>query len=125
MKNSILLIFVLFILFSCYSVERNCPPFHTGTFEFTSIINGAIETSTFIRNDSIEIEYYKGKADTATIRWVNACECVLTKLNPATNQEKKPVQIRILKTEKKSYTFEYSLVGDSKNKQRGTITKIN
>ncbi len=84
-----------------------------------------MQTARFERNDSLEIEFFEGKSDTASIRWVNACECILTKLNPTTNQEKKPVQIRILKTDKKSYTFEYNLVGDSKNKQRGTIIKLN
>lgn len=112
------------VLLSCYTVERNCLAFHSGTFEFTSIVNGQLETSRFVRNDSIEIETFHGVSDTAAIRWVNDCECVLTKLNPKTNQEKKPIQIRILKTEKKSYTFEYSLVGDSKNTRRGTIQKI-
>lgn len=122
MSKPYLLLFLL--LFSCYTVERDCTPFHTGTFEFTSIINGEMQTARFERNDSLEIEFFEGKSDTASIRWVNACECILTKLNPTTNQEKKPVQIRILKTDKKSYTFEYNLVGDSKNKQRGTIIKL-
>ena len=62
--------------------------------------------------------------DTATIRWVNDCECILTKLNPSSNQYKRPIQIKILSTTDKSYTFEYSLVGDSGNTQRGTIQKI-
>ena len=123
MRKSLLLI-LFFVLFACYTVERNCSTFHTGNFEFTTIVNGQLETSRFIRNDSLEIETFHGVSDTASIRWVNDCECVLTKLNPKNNQEKKPIQIRILKTEKKSYTFEYSLVGDSKNTQRGTIQKI-
>ncbi len=67
---------------------------------------------------------YQGKIDTATLRWVNDCECILTKLNPTSNQEKRPIQIKILKTQGRSYTFEYSLVGDSKNVQRGTIKKF-
>ena len=55
--------------------------------------------------------------------WVKA-ECILTKLNPSSNQEKRPIQIKIISTQDKNYTFEYSLVGDSKNTQRGTIQKI-
>ena len=56
---------------------------------------------------------------------MNDCECILTKLNPNNNQEKRPIQIRIISTKGDRYTFEYSLVGDSKNRQRGSIQKIN
>ena len=72
----------------------------------------------------MEIENYEGKIDSARIRWVNDCECILTKLNPKSNQDKRPVQIKILSTQGNSYTFEYSLVGKSEKKQRGTIKKI-
>lgn len=122
MKNALLVLSFLFI--SCYSVERNCLPFHQGTFEFRQIINGEMNVSTFVRDAQYEIENFNGKIDTATIRWVNDCECILTKLNPISNQEKRPIQIKILKTQNQSYTFEYALVGDNKNVQRGTILKI-
>tara|TARA_B100000768_G_C11265363_1_gene370805 strand:- start:97 stop:471 length:375 start_codon:yes stop_codon:yes gene_type:complete len=115
---------ILFCLVSCYTPKRDCLPFHKGTFEFEAIVNNTLETSRFIRNDSIEIEFYKGEVDSATVRWVNDCECVLTKLNPKTNQDKRPIRMRILNTKKNSYTFEYSLVGDYKNTQRGTIKKV-
>jgi hypothetical protein len=36
--------------------------------------------------------------------------------------EKKAISMTILATNKNSYTFEYSFVGDSK-KQRGVVTK--
>ena len=122
MKNCIYLF--SFLLLSCYSVERNCTPFHEGTFEFSQIINGELSRSVFERTPEYEIERYKGVVDTATIRWVNDCECILTKLNPKSNQDKRPVQIKILSTEGNAYRFEYSLVGKSDNKQRGTINKI-
>ena len=38
--------------------------------------------------------------------------------------ETKPVQMKILSTNKDSYTFEYSFVGDIKNKQRGSVKKL-
>lgn len=88
------------------------------------MINGEIKTSYFLRTKDLEIETYEGKVDSARIRWVNDCECILTKINPKTNQDKRPVQIKILSTEENSYTFEYSLVGQSDNKQRGMIRKI-
>jgi len=114
---------ILFI-YSCYSVSRDCIKFHTGSFEFTTLINGEIKTSRFLRTKDLEIETYEGVVDSARIKWVNDCECILTKLNPKSNQDKRPVQIKILSTEGNSYTFEYSLVGKSNNKQRGTIKKI-
>ena len=117
------LIFLLFFL-SCYDVEKNCNSFRLGTFEFSTIVNGEIKTSRFVRSKSLEIESYENKIDSATVKWVNECECVLTKLNPVSNQEKRPIQIKIISTEKDSYVFEYSLVGDLKNIRRGKIIKI-
>ena len=123
MKRMLLGVLILFQ--SCYTVERNCLPFHTGTFEFTQIIKNEMKTSTFTRDSLYEIEQFEGKIDTASIRWVNDCECILTKLNPTSNQEKRPIQIKIISTTQNSYVLEYSLVGDAKNTQRGTIQKIN
>ena len=115
----------LFLFSSCYTLERNCKPFQQGNFQFSQIINGEIKTSYFSRDSLYEIERYEGKIDTATIRWVNDCECILTKLSPTSNQDKRPIQIRIISTQgDDAYTFEYSLLGDSKNKQKGTIQKI-
>ena len=119
-----LLVCIILMLTSCYTVERDCIPFHQGTFEFSQIINGSMKTSTFTRDSLYEIERFEGKIDTASIRWVNDCECILTKINPTSNQDKRPIQIKIISTQDNSYSFEYSLVGDSKNTQRGTIQKI-
>ena len=115
---------ICFIFLSCYTHNRDCLQFHNGTFEFEAIINNSLETSRFIRNDTLEIEFYKGSVDSSTVRWVNDCKCILTRLNPETNQDKRPIRMRILTTKKDSYTFEYSLVGNYKNTQRGTIKKI-
>jgi hypothetical protein len=123
MRRLVIFIYVLFI--SCYSLERDCKPFQQGEFEFTQIINGEIKSSYFKRDSIFEIELFEGKIDTSSIRWVNDCECILTKLNPDNNQEKRPIQIRIISTKDDTYTFDYSLVGDSKNRQRGSIQKIN
>ena len=118
-------IMALVSLISCYNVERDCINFHTGEFEFSTIVNGTLKTSYFSRTEKLEIETYEGKIDSASIRWVNDCECILTKLNPVTNQDKRPVQIKILSTTADTYVFEYSMVGKADNKQRGTIKKIN
>ena len=118
------LCFGLLLIYSCYSVERDCKKFHIGLFEFSTLINGEIKTSYFSRSEDLEIETYEGKIDSASIRWVNDCECILTKLNPTSNQDKRPLSIKILTTKHNQYTFEYAIVGDTKNKQRGTVVKI-
>ncbi|UOB17576.1 hypothetical protein [Abyssalbus ytuae] len=109
---------------SCFNVERDCKSFKTGKFEFNYIINGKQYTGSFIRKDNLQIEYYNGKTDTSEVRWVNDCEFISKIINPKSMAEEKPVHIKILTTSKDSYTFEYSIVGDNKNKQRGTAKKI-
>ena len=124
MKKYFASICLVFMNLSCYQVDRNCLPFHKGTFEFTTIVNGSLKTSRFERNEFFEVEFFEGKIDTANIRWVNDCECILTKRNPISNQDKRPIRMEILSTKEAEYTFEYALVGDTKNVQRGTITNI-
>ena len=122
----VLISFVLLIVCcSCYTNTRDCEQFHEGTFEFKTIVGDKILTSTFVRDARFEVETFDGKIDSASIRWINSCECILTKLHPTSNQDKRPISIKILSTSNNKYDFEYALVGDSKNKQRGTITKIN
>lgn len=116
-------ILVLTLLTSCYQQERKCTDFKTGKFEFTQEIDGKKQTSTFERNDSLQIETYNGKTDTASVRWVNDCEFILQKTHPKNMQEKKAITMKILSTKDKTYTFEYSFVGDAKT-QKGTVTKI-
>lgn len=125
-RIKIRLLFLLFfslILASCYNVEHDFKKFKTGKFKFEYQINGINKVTFFERNDSIEIETFEGKTDTSTIRWVNDGEYVLKKLNPKNSAEKKAINMKILTTSKKSYTFEFGLVG-SDEKQRGTVEKI-
>ena len=112
------------LLISCYSVERDCNDFRTGSFEFSTSINDSVVKSTFIRTDNYEIEQFKGVKDSSTIRWVNECEFILTKINPKTNQEKRPIRIKILRTYGNSYDFEYSQVNNPQKINRGTVNKI-
>ncbi|MEO2061444.1 MAG: DNA topoisomerase IV [Christiangramia sp.] len=122
MRKFVILI-VVFSMISCFNAERNCEDFHTGTFEFKSYINGEMVTSTFIRNDSTEIEEFRGKVDTSSIRWINDCEYILKNLHPDGMAEAKAIHMKILTTSKDGYTFEYGQVGDPK-KSRGSVTKI-
>ena len=123
LQNTIYSLLLLTLLTSCYNQERNCTDFKTGKFTSETEIKGKKYTSTFERNDSIQIETYEGKIDTFKVRWTNDCEYIIQNTNPKNREEKKPVQMKILTTDSDSYTFEYSFVGDSK-KQRGTVTKL-
>lgn len=123
MKN-ILLLFLFFSIFTgCYSPDRDCESYRTGTYEFETYLNGEIVTSKFVRNDSIEVDFFQGKTDTSSVRWINDCEYILKNLNPKNRAERQPIHIKILTTGKDSYIFEYGLVGDSK-KEKGEVTRI-
>lgn len=123
MRKSLLLIVVLLVFSSCFQPERNCADFRTGTFEFESYLDGELVKSRFTRNDSIEIDYFRGKSDTSSVRWINDCEYLIKNLHPESRAEEKPIHIKILTTKDNTYTFEYGLVGESK-KQRGTVVKV-
>ncbi len=118
-------IIVLSLLFiSCYNVDRDCVEFRTGSFEFSTSINDSIVKSIFTRTDNYEIEEFKGVKDSSTIRWVNECEFILTKISPKTNQERRPIRIKILRTYGNLYDFEYSQVNNPQKINRGTVNKI-
>ena len=121
--NNIKLVPIFFLAIGCYNQERECKDFKNGKFQFDMIVNGIKKTTFFERNDSIEIETFEGKTDSSAIRWVNDCEYILEKIKPKSIQEKKAINIRILTTSKKSYTFEFGIVGSDK-KQKGTAIKI-
>ena len=118
-------ILILVLLFtSCYNVERNCIDFKTGVFEFSTEVNDSLVTSTFTRTDEFEIELFNNIKDSSTIKWVNNCEFLLTKLNPRTNQERRPVRIKILRTYGDKYDFEFSQVNNPQKVTRGTVKRI-
>jgi hypothetical protein len=104
-------------------VERNCKDFKTGKFSFEYEVDGVKKTTLFVRNDSIEIETFEGKTDTASIRWVNDCEYILRKLHPKNMAEEKAIGMKILSTSGNTYTFEFGMVGNDQ-KQKGTVTKL-
>ncbi len=121
--KKILILPLLLLLASCYNAEHNCAAFKTGKFRFEYDVDGVKKVTLFERNDSIEIETFEGKIDTASIRWVNDCEYILKKLHPKNMTEEKSINMKILTTSGNSYTFEFGLVG-SDQKQKGTVTKI-
>ncbi|WP_179319848.1 hypothetical protein [Winogradskyella helgolandensis] len=121
-------ILLLTLLTSCYSIERDCSDFKTGTFEFTYIIDGTEQTSRFRRTEDFNIDYHEEKADSSSIRWINDCEFILKKLHPISNSEKEAIHMKILSTTEDSYTFEYKLAVKRPNKpsrvEKGTAIKI-
>ena len=64
--KKILLLFAL-TLVSCYNQERNCKDFKTGKFSSETTFDGKKLSSTFERNDSIQIENYNAIIDTFSI----------------------------------------------------------
>lgn len=123
-KKLVPTLFVIFIIASCYGPQRDCARFKQGSFSFTTHIDGKEVTTTFQRNDAIEIDYFEGKADTSSVRWINDCEYIVKKINPKNKSEEKSVHMKILSTTDSSYTFEYNIVGQSQ-KSRGTAIKTN
>lgn len=123
MKKLLLFLGMIPLFSACYSPERDCAAFKTGTFQFESYLEGELITSTFVRNDSIEIDKFRGETDTSSVRWINDCEYIIKNMNPKNRAEREPLHIKILTTSKDSYTFEYGLVGDA-TKQKGTVKKV-
>lgn len=118
----------LLFLTSCYNKERNCTDFRTGTFEFKYTTDGIEKIGRFVRTDSLNIDYYENKIDTASIRWINDCEFIMKHINPKNMSEEKAIHMKILTTSEDSYTFEYSLAVQHGNQQRfkqqGTATRV-
>lgn len=117
------LFFLSLAFLGCYEGERNCSDFRTGTFEFEALSGTEVFKTTIIRNDSIEIDFYKGKSDTSSIRWINDCEYVIKKLNPKNQAERKAILIKILTTSKDQYSFEFSEVGKTKS-SKGVANRV-
>jgi len=127
MKLPLSIISFLFLT-SCYTSERNCKDFKTGTFEFVYTTDGVEKKGRFTRTDSLNIDYYENKIDTASIRWINDCEFIMKHINPKSMSKEKAIHMKILTTSKDSYTFEYSLAiqpgSQKKRVEKGTATKI-
>ena len=113
-----------FSLTNCYNIERNCTNFKTGTYTFNYTIEGQKRTGMFVRTEKLNIDYFEGKVDSASIRWINDCEFIQTKVNPKSKAEEVPIHMKIISTTDSSYTFEYKLAVEKPNTkirvERGT-----
>ncbi|MBU3681304.1 MAG: DNA topoisomerase IV [Flavobacterium sp.] len=123
MKKYLYLFCIALLASSCYEANLDCKSFKTGTYLSEISIQGKKHYTTSIRTDKMVIETYKGKTDTASIRWVNDCEFILTKLHPKTIAEQHAVSIRIRSSKKNSYTFDYGIVGNP-HREQGKATKL-
>ena len=113
------LLILLLLCFSCFQTERNCADFKTGSFEFEYEIDGIVKTGKFVRTETLNIDFFENKVDSASIRWINDCEFIQKKINPKNKSEEKAIHFKILTTSKDSYTFEYQLaVKDAYKKKR-------
>lgn len=124
MKFYYLLLLFLLLFTNCYTTERNCAHYKTGTFTSKVVINGKTYTSQFTRSKTMQVETYNKKIDSSNVRWVNDCEMIFKTINPKNRAEKKDIHLKILTTTDSSYTFEYSYVGDTK-KQKGIAVRVN
>ena len=112
------------ILTGCFNTSRNCEQCKTGKFSFSTEVGGRIETSTFVRFNDYEVEYFQGKSDTSNIRWINDCEYILQKRNPKNRAEQQAIHIKITKTDEMGYEFDYKAVGDEKT-LKGRVNRVN
>lgn len=110
--------FACLLLLNCYESQRNCQDFKTGKFYSEVEIEGTVYKSVFERSESLQVEVYDNKIDSAQLRWINDCEVIFKTINPKSMAERKDVHLKILTTTDSSYTYEYSYVGESK-KQKG------
>ncbi|PWK21330.1 hypothetical protein LX92_03834 [Maribacter polysiphoniae] len=124
LKEFIVSFVLLLLLTSCYQPQRDCKAFKDGKFTFTTVIGDKEVSTTFVRSRALEIDYFQGKSDSSSVRWINDCEYVVKKMHPKNKAEEKSVHMKILSTTDNSYTFEYNIVGDPK-KSRGTAIKTN
>lgn len=114
---------ILFTLISCYTPKRDCNKFKIGKFKYEALVDGEIQTTIFIRNDSIQVEIYRGKTDTSKIRWINDCEFILTPLNTKSILDQYQIHMKILSTTQNTYQFQYNIVGE-KQKETGIAEKV-
>ena len=127
MKTFLRFLLVLSLV-SCYEVQRDCKAYKTGTFEFKYTLGGVEKIGRFTRTATLNIDYYEGKVDSSSVRWINDCEFILKKLNPRSNSDKNAIHMKILATSSNSYTFEYKLAVKKPNQttyvEKGIAYKI-
>jgi len=121
--HKILYLSLLLLLLSCYQPERRCSDFKNGKFKYEALVNGELQKTIFIRNDSIQIEIYQGQTDTSQVRWINKCEFILKPVNPESLLEQYQLHFKIISTTNNAYKFQYNVVGETQ-KEIGRAERI-
>lgn len=122
MRASCILICVLLFISSCKpggNVDLN--NFRTGTFEIPA--GKGFDKTTFVRTDSLQIEFYGDRTDSLSIKWKDNFNYTLLMLHPKSKLDKEPIRVRITGVTANSYDFE-AVIGHSNFKQKGKVTKI-
>jgi hypothetical protein len=107
-RKIVLSLLLATVLHSCLqNPSRDCLKHKNGYYKFGFEYNGKIMTSFFKRDQGLGVEVFNEKIDSSSIKWINDCEFILTKLKPQNNSEKNPVNIRIVSTTDSSYVFSF------------------
>lgn len=122
MKKTIIILLLPFISFSCINQGKvNLKNFRTGTFEIPA--GKGFDKTTFIRTDSLQIEFYQNRTDSLSIVWKNNFNYTLRMLHPKSDLDREPIRVKITGVKAISYDFE-AVVGHSNFKQKGKVIKI-
>jgi len=116
---------IIIIVFTTVSCLKNnnarVDDLKNGSFKTTLEDKETISYAT--RNDSLQIEDFKGIKDTFNIKWIDQFEYVLVKRNPKTMLDSTPFHVKITGIKNNTYTFNAYYKG-SNFKQKGTAVKI-
>ena len=91
--------------------------------KFITYLDKKRDSSFFYRNDSIQIENYRGKIDSFSIHWKHNFEYTLKKINPKNRLDSIPFVVKINKIKSDRYEFTGNYIG-SNFKQKGTSIKL-
>jgi len=116
---------IVIIVFTTVSCLKNnnahVDDLKNGSFKTTLEDKETISYAT--RNDSLQIEDFKGIKDTFNIKWIDQFEYVLVKKNPKTMLDSTPFHVKITGIKNNTYTFNAYYKG-SNFKQKGTAIKL-
>lgn len=119
----LLLGFITILFSSCYSDNRQCQDYRTGSFVWEQEAGGKLLRTSFVRTENLQIETFENKVDSARVEWVNNCEWRLIPINPKKNADSRAYLFKIMTTTEDSYTFEFVQTGRDQV-YRGTAKRV-
>lgn len=115
--------FITILFSSCYSDNRQCQDYRTGSFVWEQEAGGKLLRTSFVRTENLQIETFENKVDSARVEWVNDCEWRLIPINPKKNADSRAYLFKIMTTTEDSYTFEFVQTGRDQV-YRGTAKRV-